>query len=253
MRTSAAPDERDPALATLHAALVSLARTMAPILPFLSEQIYQNLIVSVVPSLPDSVHLTSWPTEAMAAHRDDSIEKAMATLRRAVELVSDGDLLWPWDDDSLDQRSTGRGAASAAAVIGDLEAPGPAAASWSVLAPMRVALLDARVAALAGRMPAFAGELVARGARRARALSAQLALSQVPRVDARLHGFLWHLAERHGRVRTDGVLLPLPLTHELLAGLVGARRPSVTTALGQLSRRGAVSRVPEGWLLGGSP
>ncbi len=173
--------------------------------------------------------------------------------RRAVELVSDGDLLWPWDDDSLGQRAVGRGAASAAAANGDLEAPGPAAASWSVLAPLRVALLDARVAALAGRVPAFAGELVARGARRARALSAQLALSQVPRVDARLHGFLWHLAERHGRVRTDGVLLPLPLTHELLAGLVGARRPSVTTALGQLGRRGAVSRVPEGWLLGGSP
>ncbi|MCP9488402.1 MAG: helix-turn-helix domain-containing protein [Solirubrobacteraceae bacterium MAG38_C4-C5] len=173
--------------------------------------------------------------------------------RRAVELVSDGDLLWPWDDDSLGQRAPGRGAASAAAANGDLEPPGPAAAAWSVLAPLRVALLDARVAALAGRMPAFAGELVARGARRARALSAQLALSQVPRVDARLHGFLWHLAEHHGRVRPDGVLLPLPLTHELLAGLVGARRPSVTTALGQLSRRGAVSRVPEGWLLGRSP
>jgi hypothetical protein len=169
--------------------------------------------------------------------------------RRAVELVSDGDLLWPWDDDSLGRRAPGRGAASAAAANGDLEAPGPEVASWSVLAPLRVALLDARVAALAGRMPAFAGELVARGARRARAMSAQLALSQVPRVDARLHGFLWHLAERHGRVRTDGVLLPLPLTHELLAGFVGARRPSVTTALGQLSRRGAVSRVPEGWLL----
>lgn len=173
--------------------------------------------------------------------------------RRAVELVSDGDLLWPWDDDSLGQRAAGRGAASAAAVDGDLEAPGPAAASWAVLAPLRIALLDARVAALAGRSPALAGELVARGARRARAMSAQLALSQVPRVDARLHGFLWHLAERHGRVRTDGVLLPLPLTHELLAGFVGARRPSVTTALGQLGRRGAVSRVPEGWLLGGSP
>lgn len=169
--------------------------------------------------------------------------------RRAVELVSDGDLLWPWDDDSLGQRAAGRGAASAAAADGELEAPGPAAASWAVLAPLRIALLDARVAALAGRMPALAGELVARGARRARAMSAQLALSQVPRVDARLHGFLWHLAERHGRVRTDGVLLPLPLTHELLAGLVGARRPSVTTALGHLSRRGVVSRVPEGWLL----
>jgi len=87
MRTSAAIEDRDPALATLHAALVTIARTMAPILPFLSEQIYQNLIVSTVPMLPDSVHLTSWPAEAMASHRDEATERAMATLRRAVELV----------------------------------------------------------------------------------------------------------------------------------------------------------------------
>jgi hypothetical protein len=210
------------------------------------------LRVGVGPWNPQSLSLESAPLGLLV------VDGALARTtelggRRAVELVSDGDLLWPWDDDSLGQRAPARGAASAAAAHGDLEAPGPAAASWAVLAPVRVALLDARVAALAGRMPAFAGELVARGARRARAMSAQLALSQVPRVDARLHGFLWHLAERHGRVRTDGVLLPLPLTHELLAGLVGARRPSVTTALGQLSRRGAVSRVPEGWLLGRSP
>lgn len=175
--------------------------------------------------------------------------------RRAVELVSDGDLLWPWDDDALGAEAQRRAVRPRAAAPvsavgdGDLDAPGPAVASWTAVAPSRVALLDARVAALAGRLPALAGELVARGARRARSLSAQLALSQVPRIDARLHGFLWHLAERHGRVRPDGVLLPLPLTHELLAGMVGARRPSVTTALGELSRRGAISRVPEGWLL----
>jgi len=208
--------------------------------------------VGVGPWDPRSLSLESAPLGLLVV--DGALVRATELGgRRAVELVSDGDLLWPWDDDSLGQRVPSRSAASAAAADGDLEVPGPVVASWSVLAPLRVALLDARVAALAGRMPAFAGELVARGARRAHAVSAQLALSQVPRVDARLHGFLWHLAERHGRVRTDGVLLPLPLTHELLAGLVGARRPSVTTALGQLSRRGAVSRVPEGWLLGGAP
>ena len=41
---------------------------MAPILPFLSESIYQNLIVSVVPQLPDSVHLTQWPADEIAEH-----------------------------------------------------------------------------------------------------------------------------------------------------------------------------------------
>ena len=39
-----------------------------------------------------------------------------------------------------------------------------------------------------------------------------------------------------------------------LAGMVGARRPSVTTALGQLSARGAIERRPDGgWILRGDP
>ncbi len=58
MRVHASAEERERAFATLHAALVTLTRVMAPILPFLSESMYQNLIVSVVPQLPDSVHLT---------------------------------------------------------------------------------------------------------------------------------------------------------------------------------------------------
>ena len=61
MRQGADPADQAAAFATLHAALVVLSRTLAPILPFLSEGMYQNLIVSVVPSLPDSVHLTAWP------------------------------------------------------------------------------------------------------------------------------------------------------------------------------------------------
>ncbi len=60
MRAGADPADREAAFATLHAALISLSRTLAPILPFLSDTLYRNL-VSVIPQLPDSVHLTTWP------------------------------------------------------------------------------------------------------------------------------------------------------------------------------------------------
>jgi isoleucyl-tRNA synthetase len=87
MRAGAEPADRDVAFATLHAALVSLARVLAPLLPFVSEALYQNLIVSVVPVLPDSVHLTAWPADEMASLRDERLERAMATVRRAVDLA----------------------------------------------------------------------------------------------------------------------------------------------------------------------
>jgi isoleucyl-tRNA synthetase len=87
MRAAAVAEDRDAAFATMHAALVSLARTVAPILPFLAEAIYQDLMVSVVPGTPESVHLTSWPAESMAPHRDEALERRMATIRRAVELA----------------------------------------------------------------------------------------------------------------------------------------------------------------------
>jgi CRP-like cAMP-binding protein len=64
---------------------------------------------------------------------------------------------------------------------------------------------------------------------------------------------LWHLASRWGRVRGDGVTVPIKLTHSVLADLVAARRPTVTTALSELSKRGAVQPVTEGWLLRGQP
>ncbi|MGZ9276185.1 MAG: class I tRNA ligase family protein [Candidatus Limnocylindrales bacterium] len=87
MRPGASAADSDAAFATLHAALVSLSRTMAPVLPFLSETLYQNLIVSVIPVLPDSVHLTAWPADTMAMFRDAPLERAMATARGAVELA----------------------------------------------------------------------------------------------------------------------------------------------------------------------
>ena len=73
-------------------------------------------------------------------------------------------------------------------------------------------------------------------------------------VDDRLLLTLWHLAERWGRVTPTGIVVPLPLGHQRLADLVGAHRPSVTTALGELARAGSISRRDDGnWLLHGAP
>jgi CRP-like cAMP-binding protein len=47
--------------------------------------------------------------------------------------------------------------------------------------------------------------------------------------------------------------VPVGLPHRTLATLVGARRPSVTTALTGLAREGLVERTAEGWLLHGDP
>jgi hypothetical protein len=52
----------------------------------------------------------------------------------------------------------------------------------------------------------------------------------------------------------DGVRIPLTLSHRMLAQLVGARRPTVSTAPGELSRAGELVRCPDGsWLLTGEP
>jgi CRP/FNR family transcriptional regulator, cyclic AMP receptor protein len=80
------------------------------------------------------------------------------------------------------------------------------------------------------------------------------AIAHITRVDERLLALLWLLAERWGRVVPGGVLVSLRLPHRTLAGMVGARRPSVTTALGQLMARGAIERRQDGaWVLRGGP
>jgi isoleucyl-tRNA synthetase len=79
--------DRRAAFATLHEALVSAARMLAPILPFVSEAMYGNLVTAVDPSAPDSVHLTHWPTAELASRRDEALEARMATAQGAVELA----------------------------------------------------------------------------------------------------------------------------------------------------------------------
>ncbi len=78
-------------------------------------------------------------------------------------------------------------------------------------------------------------------------------ICQLPRVDDRLLAVMWLLAESWGQVTPAGTLLPIGLTHAALGGLVGARRPTVTLALGSLTADGALRREERGWLLLRSP
>jgi CRP/FNR family transcriptional regulator, cyclic AMP receptor protein len=152
------------------------------------------------------------------------------------EILGQGDLLRPWD-----QREDAPGA------------PVEARSAWRVLQPTRLAVLDARFATLCGRLPSVTSELVSRTLRRSRLLGLLLAISAMPRLDARLLALLWHLADRYGSVGPDGTIVPLRLTHATLAQLVGAQRPSVTSAMQTLERSGRVQRLQEGFLLLGDP
>ncbi len=80
------PVDRASAFATLHAALLGVARVMAPILPFLSDAMYLNLTDTDGDAV-DSVHLTRWPSDELGSLRDERLEGAMGTARRSVELV----------------------------------------------------------------------------------------------------------------------------------------------------------------------
>jgi CRP-like cAMP-binding protein len=118
-----------------------------------------------------------------------------------------------------------------------------------VLAKTRVALLGREMLAGSQRWPQLVAGLHVRLAEQSQRVVAQLAICQLPRVDQRLMSIMWLLAESWGRVTTAGTSVPLNLTHDVLGGLVGARRSTVTLALGELAERGALIRQAGGWLL----
>jgi CRP/FNR family cyclic AMP-dependent transcriptional regulator len=162
------------------------------------------------------------------------IRKVTVHGRHGAELLGGGDVVLPWHEDT-DSPTLGW------------------TSEWRVLEPTRVAVLDERFARLLGRYPPLAGKLLARVAQRARLLTVNLAIVHQARVDVRLQMLLWFLAGRWGRVRGDGVTVPIRLTHAVLADLVAARRPTVTTALSELDRQGLVQSVDGGFLLAGQP
>jgi CRP/FNR family transcriptional regulator, cyclic AMP receptor protein len=155
--------------------------------------------------------------------------------RRSAELLGPGDVLRPSASDDQDS-----------SVDFDV--------AWEMLEPTRLAMLDHDFAMAISPWPDLAGAVMDRIMRRAHALAFHLAVSHLKLVETRLLVILWYYADRWGRVTPGGVLLPVRMTHSLLARVVGARRPSVSTALGKLHERGFVERTDNGhWLLLGPP
>ena len=128
------------------------------------------------------------------------------------------------------------------------------AVRWNVLTRSRIGLLDRRFGAALATFPEVNAAIIDRVNERALRLAVTQAISQLNRVDRRLLALFWHLAERWGRMTPDGVALPMTLSHRMLGQLIGARRPTVSTALSELAKEGEVQRRDDGtWLLTGAP
>jgi isoleucyl-tRNA synthetase len=85
MAADSAARDKLAAYATLHEALTGLAGLMAPVTPFITEEIYRNLVAEQDPAAPESVHLTDFPV-ADPSVVDPELDEAMATARQIVSL-----------------------------------------------------------------------------------------------------------------------------------------------------------------------
>ena len=70
---------------TLYECLVTFTKLIAPIMPFFAEELYQNLVVMIDPTVPESVHLTSFP-EVSDKLRNPDLETEIALTRELISL-----------------------------------------------------------------------------------------------------------------------------------------------------------------------
>jgi CRP/FNR family cyclic AMP-dependent transcriptional regulator len=162
------------------------------------------------------------------------VRRVGRTGRYGAELLGPGDLMRPWQHDGEDVTL-------------------PFDTTFRVIDQALLALLDLRFAARAAAYPEVGSALIGRAMQRSRTLVVNMAIAHYPRIDRRLLMLMWHLADRWGRVTPEGIRIPLRLTHQLLADLVASRRPSVTSALQQLTHEGHISKLGDSWLLHGEP
>jgi CRP/FNR family cyclic AMP-dependent transcriptional regulator len=151
------------------------------------------------------------------------------------ELLGPGDVVQPW-------LRLGRDSSVAAEV------------NWQIVQPIRLAALGRSFMDSTSQWPEIFAAISRRIMQRSHWLAFHLAVCGLRRIDDRVLLVLWHFADRWGTVTRDGVLLDIPLTHDLLAAVIGARRPSVSVAVRRLAEQERlVSRPRSRWLLLGSP
>jgi CRP/FNR family cyclic AMP-dependent transcriptional regulator len=149
--------------------------------------------------------------------------------RSSAQLLGPGDLLRPW-------RS--------------VDTSVPCASAWRAAGGAAVALLDDRFLLAARRWPRLAAVVYERLSEQVEIGAVRAAIVALPRVEQRVVALFWHLADRWGVVRPEGVIVRLALTHELIGRLVGAQRPTVSLALHTLAEQGFLRRDDaDGWIL----
>ena len=111
-------------------------------------------------------------------------------------------------------------------------------------------MLDEAAARRFADYPQLTGRPSIAALERSRNLTINMAIVHQARVNVRLHMLFWHLADRWGRVRSEGVWLPLT-THPLSPpGRRGGHRDD---GADRLARQGLIGPVDGGWLLSGEP
>ena len=78
-------EDKIAAYMTLYTALVTISKAAAPMIPFMTEEIYRNLVAGVDASAPESIHLCKYP-EADESFIDKKLEKDMETAEDVVVL-----------------------------------------------------------------------------------------------------------------------------------------------------------------------
>ncbi len=221
--------------------LLDVDPDLAALIPATARGVARRRAVARVTAFPRGPWTLDWPMRDPAALGllvlDGLIGKRSTAAGQAhVEVLGNGDLVRPW-------------------VSVEAEASVPVRLGWQAFEAGRVAVLDEHFALAVTPWPQIAATLMHRCVLRARRLSLQLALAGVERIDDRVLLALWHFADRWGRVTPDGTVLRLALTHAQLGEVVQAARTSVSTAIGDLRRRGdlSVKRRDHCWVLHGQP
>lgn len=77
--------DKQAAYHTLYDVLLTLTKLLAPVMPFITDEIYENLVVNINDSAPESVHLCDYP-EVVSMYIDDDLIKQVDALKKVVEL-----------------------------------------------------------------------------------------------------------------------------------------------------------------------
>jgi CRP/FNR family transcriptional regulator, cyclic AMP receptor protein len=147
--------------------------------------------------------------------------------RSALELLGPGDLLAP-------------------PLTAARQVESPAVSRYMAHGLASVAVLDDRFRRAARRWPGLFDCLHECLGRQMHRTSRHLAILHLPRVEDRIVALFGDLAERFGRMTPDGIVIDLALKHQVIADLVGSRRPTVSLALQALAADGVVERLDHG-------